>query len=72
MSASFLPAWLYTAPEIAPLERQRYAARLWHPLTSSDSLAVGQVQAFDLLGLPVLLSRDGDPGRADALAVGDG
>ena len=70
MSASFLPAWLYTAPEIAPLERQRYAARLWHPLTSSDSLAVGHVQAFDLLGLPVLLSRDGDPGRADALAAG--
>lgn len=57
MNTTFLPAWLYTDPAIVQRERQRYAPRLWHPLTASTALAEGQVQAFELLGVPILLTR---------------
>ena len=57
MSTSFLPAWLYTEPAIAQRERERYASRLWHPLTASTALADGQAQAFELLSLPILVTR---------------
>jgi len=64
MNTAFLPAWLYTAPEVAARERQRYAARLWQPIGCSAALADGQVQATVLLELPVLLSRDAGVARA--------
>jgi phenylpropionate dioxygenase-like ring-hydroxylating dioxygenase large terminal subunit len=57
MNSTFLPAWLYAASEIAQRERDRYAPRLWHPLTASSAVADCQAQAFDLLGLPLLLTR---------------
>ena len=57
MTHAFLPAWLYTSAEIAERERHLYAGRLWHPLTASSALGEGQVQAFELLGLPVVLTR---------------
>ena len=64
MSSAFLPAWLYTAPEIASRERCDYAARLWHPIGSSAALAEGHAQATQLLELPVLLTRDAGMVRA--------
>ena len=48
---------MYTEAVFAQRERQRYAARLWHPLTASSSLVDGQAQAFQLLGVPLLLTR---------------
>lgn len=57
MTRAFLPTWLYTSPEIAERERHLYAARLWHPLTASSALDDDQAQAFELLGLPILLTR---------------
>ena len=57
MNTTFLPAWLYGSPEIERRERVQYAARLWHPLTASSAVADSQAQAFDLLGLPLVLTR---------------
>lgn len=57
MNTTFLPAWLYVSAEIAQRERDHYAARLWHPLTASTAVAESQAQAFELLGLPLLLTR---------------
>jgi len=57
MNSTFLPAWLYTEPAIAQRERQRYAPRLWHPLTATTALVDGQAQAFELLGVPLVLTR---------------
>ena len=57
MTRAFLPGWLYTSAEIAERERHLYANRLWHPVTASSALGEGQVQAFVLLSLPVLLTR---------------
>lgn len=59
MNTNFLPAWVYDSPAIAQQERHRYASRLWHPLTASSALADNQAQAFELLGLPLLLTRYG-------------
>jgi len=61
---SFLPAWLYSSPEIAEREHRNYASRLWHPLTSSAALADGHAMATTLLALPVLLTREGGVARA--------
>lgn len=57
MNTTFLPAWLYAAPDIAQRERDQYAPRLWHPLTASTAVADSQVQAFELLDLPLVLTR---------------
>lgn len=59
MSSAFLPAWLYTAPEIASRERREYAARLWHPIGTGAGLAEGHAQAATLLELPLLITREG-------------
>lgn len=61
---AFLPAWLYTSAAIAEREKQHYANRLWHPLTSGPALPEGHTQAFDLLGLPLLLTRSNGQARA--------
>ena len=58
MSPGFLPAWIYTAPEIAHRERRCYAARLWHPVACSRTVAEGQIMATELLDQPLLLCRD--------------
>jgi phenylpropionate dioxygenase-like ring-hydroxylating dioxygenase large terminal subunit len=64
MTAAFLAAGVYTDEAVAREERLRYAARLWHAVTAASTLADGQVMATDLLGLPLLLSRDGGEVRA--------
>ncbi|MCF8133733.1 MAG: Rieske 2Fe-2S domain-containing protein [Synechococcus sp. Tobar2m-G35] len=64
MTAAFLAAELYTGEAVALRERQHYAARLWHAVTASSTLADGQVMADQLLGMPLLLSRDGGEVRA--------
>lgn len=64
MSAAFLPAWLYTDPEIASRERRDYVPRLWHPIASSSALAEGHALASQLLDLPLLLTREGGMARA--------
>lgn len=64
MTAAFLAAELYTDEAVALRERQHYAARLWHAVTASSTLADGQVMADQLLGMPLLLSRDGGEVRA--------
>ena len=57
MPAHFLPSWLYTSPDIAERERRLYAECFWHPLTASSAISEGQVQAFVLLEVPLLLTR---------------
>jgi phenylpropionate dioxygenase-like ring-hydroxylating dioxygenase large terminal subunit len=57
MRTTFLPAALYNAPAIAQRERECYAKRLWHPLTAVAALPDSHVQAFALLGIPLLLTR---------------
>ena len=54
---AFLPAWMYRSAELAVLERRAWAPRFWHPITAASALPEGYAQAFDLLGLPLLLSR---------------
>lgn len=61
---SFLAAWLYTSHDVAERERQRYSNRLWHPLTSATAIPEGHAQAFELLGIPLLLTRQGGVLRA--------
>ncbi|MFO7628160.1 MAG: aromatic ring-hydroxylating dioxygenase subunit alpha [Prochlorococcaceae cyanobacterium] len=64
-AAPFLPAWLYSEPDIAEREQQLYARRCWHPIAASSELAEGQALAMELLGLPLLLTRtDAEPPRA--------
>ena len=64
LNRPFLASWLYTSPDVAERERQRYSNRLWHPLTSATAIAEGHAQAFDLLGVPLLLTRQGGVLRA--------
>ena len=64
MTAAFLPARFYTAPEIAEAERHRYAARLWHPLAAATELNEGHVLPVQLLDQPLLLTRSGGLVRA--------
>lgn len=64
MTAAFLAAELYTGEAVALRERQHYAARLWHAVIASSTLADGQVMADQLLEMPLLLSRDGGEVRA--------
>lgn len=61
---SFLASSLYVSPAVAERERQRYSARFWHPLTSSTAIPEGHVQAFELLDVPLLLTRQGGVLRA--------
>ena len=61
---SFLASWLYTSHDVAERERQRYSNRLWHPLTSATAIPEGHAQAFELLGVPLLLTRQGGALRA--------
>ena len=61
---SFLAGWFYTSHEVAERERQRYSNRLWHPLTSATAIPEGHAQAFELLGVPLLLTRQGGELRA--------
>ena len=56
-SASFLSAWLYGSPSVAERERSHYAARCWHPVAATASLAPGEALACELLGQPLLLTR---------------
>jgi len=60
----FLASCFYTSPDVAEQERQRYSHRLWHPLTSATALAEGHAQAFELLEVPLLLTRQGGVLRA--------
>ena len=64
LNRPFLASWLYTSPDVAERERQRYSNRLWHPLTSTTAIAEGHAQAFVLLGVPLLLTRQGGVVRA--------
>jgi len=60
----FLAPSLYVSPAVAERERQLYSARLWHPLTSSTAIPEGHVQAFVVLDVPLLLTRQGGVLRA--------
>jgi phenylpropionate dioxygenase-like ring-hydroxylating dioxygenase large terminal subunit len=64
LNQQFLASWLYTSPDVAERERQHYCARLWHPLTCATAIAEGHAQAFELLGVPLLLTRHGGVLRA--------
>ena len=64
LNHQFLASSLYASPDVAERERQRYSNRLWHPLTSATAIAEGHAQAFELLGLPLLLTRQGGVLRA--------
>ncbi len=59
-SESFLPAWLYTEPDVHRWDCSTYAGTYWHPVTATSQLAPGQCQAINLLGRPLLLTRPGD------------
>jgi phenylpropionate dioxygenase-like ring-hydroxylating dioxygenase large terminal subunit len=64
LNQQFLASWLYRSPDVAEHERQRYSNRLWHPLTSATAIPEGHAQAFELLGVPLLLARQGGVIRA--------
>ena len=64
LNQQFLASWLYTSPDVAERERQHYSERLWHPLSSATAISEGHAQAFELLGVPLLLSRKGGVLRA--------
>lgn len=53
----FLPTWLYHSATIALRERSNYAARLWHPIASSELVPEGHILAKELLQRPLLLTR---------------
>jgi phenylpropionate dioxygenase-like ring-hydroxylating dioxygenase large terminal subunit len=61
---SFLDSSLYTSPTVEERERKLYSARLWHPLTSSTAIPEGHAQAFELLDVPLLITRQGGALRA--------
>ena len=56
---SFLPAWLYTEPDVHRWDCSSYAETYWHPVAATSQLAPGQSQAINLLGRPLLLTRPG-------------
>jgi len=64
LNPQFLSSWFYTSPDVAEQERQRYSHRLWHPLTSATAIAEGHAQAFELLGVLLLLTCQGGVFRA--------
>ncbi len=62
---SFLPASLYGSASDAERERRLWSERFWHPVLPDGLLEPGQVRALELLGLPLLLTREpGAPLRA--------
>ena len=64
LNQPFLAPSLYVSPTVAEQERQLYSDRLWHPLTSSTAIPEGHVLAFELLDVPLLLTRQGGVLRA--------
>jgi choline monooxygenase len=59
--AATLPARWYTAPEILPLERERIFARTWQAVGhTSDVARPGDFFACELLGEPLVVTRDED------------
>ncbi|MBM5794569.1 MAG: aromatic ring-hydroxylating dioxygenase subunit alpha [Cyanobacteria bacterium M_surface_7_m2_037] len=64
LNQPFLASSLYVSPTVAERERQLYSNRLWHPLTSSTAIPEGHVQAFELLDVPLLVTRQGGVLRA--------
>ena len=57
---SFLPAWLYTEPDVHRWDLSTYAGTYWHPAIATSQLEPGQCQAINLLGRPLLLTRPGE------------
>lgn len=57
-AAGFLDPERYRSPAVERLEREHYATAFWHPVAALSQLPQGQVRAVELLGLPILLTRD--------------
>ena len=55
-SDSFLPAWLYTEPDVHRWDCSSYAGHYWHPVAALGQLAPGQSLALSLLEQPLLLT----------------